>query len=189
MQTLEQLIEKLDGVRVQTAGTGTIYVYHKGLKVRVADHEPNYGAPNRGNDKCFYTQDMCGKKFDIYDVVSDIADYLEIEIRGTLKGMMTKHLKVQAQLAEMAEKAKREYEAYMQQYNEQRAIEMAKLEVIVKNNKNEIDDIIARAEAYGNLGSNGDKRRKRTKNFFKNEFAAKFGFKANLVDVREIMSK
>ena len=62
MITIENLLEKLEGVEIHTAGTGTIYVYHNGLKVRISDHERNYGAPNRGVDKCFYTQDACGTK-------------------------------------------------------------------------------------------------------------------------------
>lgn len=58
MTTIENLLKKLDGVRVHTAGTGSIYVYYNNLKVRVSDHEPNYGAPNRHNDKCFYLKDI-----------------------------------------------------------------------------------------------------------------------------------
>lgn len=49
MKTIQQLLEKLNGVKVHSAGTGSIYVYYKELKVRVADHEPNYDSPNRGN--------------------------------------------------------------------------------------------------------------------------------------------
>ena len=90
MITIENLLEKLEGVEIHTAGTGTIYVYHNGLKVRISDHERNYGAPNRGVDKCFYTQDACGTKFDIYNIVEQVAEYLNIEIKGSLKGMMTR---------------------------------------------------------------------------------------------------
>ena len=38
MITIENLLEKLEGVEIHTAGTGTIYVYHNGLKVRISDH-------------------------------------------------------------------------------------------------------------------------------------------------------
>ena len=100
MTTIENLLKKLDGVRVHTAGTGSIYVYYNNLKVRVSDHEPNYGAPNRHNDKCFYLKDIDGHIFDIYNVVEEVAEYLQIEIKGTLKGMITKHLNAEMKLAE-----------------------------------------------------------------------------------------
>ncbi len=188
MKTIQQLLEKINGVKVHSAGTGSIYVYYKDLKIRVADHEPNYGAPNRSNDKCFYMQDACGNKFDIYDIVEDIAEYLQIEITGTLKGMLTKHFHEKMQLAEEAYKIKCEHEAYMQAYNERKANEIEKLKEIIEKNRSEIENIIARAEAYGSLGANGDKRRKRTKSFFKQEFAARFGVEANLVEVRAIIN-
>jgi hypothetical protein len=189
METILQLLERLDGVKAYGAGTGSIYVYSKGLKVRIADHEPNYNVPGRRNDKCFYTQDACGKKADIYSIVSEVADYLQIEVTGTLKGMITKHYNEQARLAEAAYKAKCEHEEYMKAYNEKRAGEMANLKTIIEENENEIKDIIAKAEEYGRLGKTGDKRRKRTKSFFRRAFAEKFGVEANLSDVGKIMNK
>lgn len=189
MKTIQQLLEKLNGVKIHSAGTGSIYVYYKNLKVRISNHEPNYTVPNRSNDKCFYIQDACGNKFDIYDIVLEVAQYLQIEITGTLKGMMTRHFHEKMQLKEEAYKIKCEHEAYMQAYNEQRAVEMAELRMMIEANRNEVEKIIARAEAYGSLGANGDKRRKRAKNFFKHEFAARFGIEVNLVDVREIINK
>ena len=139
MTTIENLLKKLDGVRVHTAGTGSIYVYYNNLKVRVSDHEPNFGAPNRHNDKCFYLKDIDGQIFDIYNVVEEVAEYLEIEIKGTLKGMITKHLNAEMKLAEARFKfqlaAEKEREEAVAVYN----AKCEKLKVVVDANKEEVE--------------------------------------------------
>lgn len=187
MATIENLLKKLDGVRVHTAGTGSIYVYYNNLKVRVSNHEPNYGAPNRHNDKCFYLKDIDGHIFDIYNVVEEVAEYLEIEIKGTLKGMITKHLNAEMKLAEERFKfhlaAEKEREEAAAVYN----AKCEKLKAIVDANKEEVEKMWNEAEAYGDQASNGDKRRKRRSKMFNRLFTARFGFEPINSEIRKYL--
>ena len=187
MTTIENLLKKLDGVRVHTAGSGSIYVYYNNLKVRVSDHEPNYGAPNRHNDKCFYLKDIDGHIFDIYNVVEEVAEYLEIEIKGTLKGMITKHLNAEMKLAEARFKfqlaAEKEREEAVAVYN----AKCEKLKVVGDANKAEVEKIWNEAEAYGDQASNGDKRRKRRSKMFNRLFTARFGFEPIISEIRKYL--
>lgn len=189
MATIEQLLKKLEGVKVHTAGTGSIYVYYKEKKLRIADHEPNYGAPNRSNDKCFYLKDACNKQYDIYDVVEQVAEYLEIEIKGTLKGMFTKRFNEQMKAFEelqMHQAAQRQAQAKFEAEKEHAT---NKLKAVISENKEEVAKILEEAEDYGDLASNGDKRRKRTKKYFKRVFVEKFGFDPIFSEVKKILNK
>lgn len=187
MTTIENLLKKLDGVRVHTAGTGSIYVYYNNLKVRVSDHEPNFGAPNRHNDKCFYLKDIDGQIFDIYNVVEEVAEYLEIEIKGTLKGMITKHLNAEMKLSEERFKfhlaAEKECEEAVAVYN----AKCEKLKAIVDANKEEVEKMWNEADAYGDQASNGDKRRKRRSKMFNRLFTARFGFEPINLEIRKYL--
>ena len=187
MTTIENLLKKLDGVRVHTAGTGSIYVYYNNLKVRVSDHEPNFGAPNRHNDKCFYLKDIDGQIFDIYNVVEEVAEYLEIEIKGTLKGMITKHLNAEMKLSEERFKfhlaAEKEREEAVAIYN----AKCEKLKAIVDANKEEVEKMWKEADAYGDQASNGDKRRKRRSKMFNRLFSARFGFEPINSEIRKYL--
>lgn len=187
MTTIENLLKKLDGVRVHTAGTGSIYVYYNNHKVRVSDHEPNYGAPNRHNDKCFYLKDIDGQIFDIYNVVEEVAEYLEIEIKGTLKGMITKHLNAEMKLSEERFKfhlaAEKEREEAVAVYN----AKCEKLKAIVDANKEEVEKMWNEADAYGDQASNGDKRRKRRSKMFNRLFTARFGFEPINLEIRKYL--
>ena len=187
MATITELLKKIDGVTIKEAGTGTVYVYYGDKRVRIADHEPNFNAPNRGVDKCFYTKDACNTKADIYTVVEEVAEYLGIEIKGVLKGMITKHFnEVAVESVELA-KIVAENKAYRQSVTARHNEELSKLTALVSENKVAIEQMIADAEAYGNLGSNGAKRRNRTKSFFASAFKSAFGFEANLSDIREVL--
>ena len=187
MTTIENLLKKLDGVRVHTAGTGSIYVYYNNLKVRVSDHEPNFGAPNRHNDKCFYLKDIDGQIFDIYNVVEEVAEYLEIEIKGTLKGMITKHLNAEMKLSEERFKfhlaAEKEREEAVAVYN----AKCEKLKAIVDANKEEVEKMWNEADAYGDQASNGDKRRKRRSKMFNRLFTERFGFEPINLEIRKYL--
>ena len=187
MTTIENLLKKLDGVRVHTAGTGSIYVYYNNLKVRVSDHEQNYGVPNRHNDKCFYLKDIDGHIFDIYNVVEEVAEYLEIEIKGTLKGMMTKHLNAKMKLTEERFKfhlaAEKEREEAVAVYN----AKCEKLKEVVDANKEEVEKMWNEAEAYGDQANNGDKRRKRRSKMFNRLFTARFGFEPINSEIRKYL--
>ena len=187
MTTIENLLKKLDGVRVHTAGTGSIYVYYNNLKVRVSDHEPNFGAPNRHNDKCFYLKDIDGQIFDIYNVVEEVAEYLQIEIKGTLKGLMTKHLNAKMKLTEERFKfhlaAEKEREEAVAIYN----AKCEKLKAIVDANKEEVEKMWNEADAYGDQASSGDKRRKRRSKMFNRLFTARFGFEPINSEIRKYL--
>lgn len=187
MTTIETLLKKLDGVRVHTAGTGSIYVYYNNLKVRVSDHEPNFGAPNRHNYKCFYLKDIDGHVYDIYDVVEVVAEYLQIEIKGTLKGLMTKHLNAKMKLTEERFKfhlaAEKEREEAVAIYN----AKCEKLKAIVDANKEEVEKMWNEADAYGDQASSGDKRRKRRSKMFNRLFTARFGFEPINSEIRKYL--
>ena len=187
MTTIENLLKKLDGVRVHTTGSGSIYVYYNNLKVRVSDQEPNFGAPNRHNDKCFYLKDIDGQIFDIYNVVEEVAEYLEIEIKGTLKGMITKHLNAEMKLSEERFKfhlaAEKEREEAVAVYN----AKCEKLKAIVDANKEEVEKMWNEADAYGDQASNGDKRRKRRSKMFNRLFTARFGFEPINLEIRKYL--
>ena len=187
MTTIENLLEKLEGVEVHTAGTGTIYVYHNGLKVRISDHERNYGAPNRGVDKCFYTQDACGTKFDIYNIVEQVAEYLNIEIKGPLKGMMTRKFNQEMKTAEKLYQYKVTEEQERAELQAKREIESNKLKVVITTNKSEVENILFEAEEYGDLASNGKKRRERTRKYFKRVFVERFGFDPIFSEVKKML--
>lgn len=187
MATIEQLLKKLEGVKVHTAGTGSIYVYYKEKKIRIADHEPNYGAPNRSNDKCFYLKDACGTKNDIYDVVEQVAEYLEIEIKGTLKGMFTKRFNEQMKRFEELQKrqaAQRQAQAKIEAEKEHTT---NNLKAVISENKEEVAKILEEAEAYGDLASNGKKRRERTRKYFKRVFVERFGFGPVFSEVKKML--
>ena len=189
MATIEQLLKKLEGVKVHTAGTGSIYVYYKEKKIRIADHEPNYNAPNRSNDKCFYLQDACGTKNDIYDVVEQVAEYLNIEIKGSLKGMFTKRFNEQMKRFEELQKYQAEQKKAQAKYEAEKEHATNKLKAVISENKEEVAKILEEAEDYGDLASNGDKRRKRTKKYFKRVFVEKFGFDPIFSEVKKILNK
>lgn len=189
MIIIENLLEKLEGVEFHTAGTGTIYVYHNGLKVRISDHEPNYGAPNRSNDKCFYLQDACGTKNDIYDVVEQVAEYLEIEIKGALKGMFTKRFNEQMKRFEELQKHQAEQKKAQAKFEAEKEHATNKLKAVISENKEEVAKILEEAEAYGDLASNGKKRRERTRKFLQRAFNEKFGFSPIFSEVKELLNK
>lgn len=189
MATIEQLLKKLEGVKVHTAGTGSIYVYYKEKKIRIADHEPNYGAPNRSNDKCFYLKDACNKQYDIYDIVEQVAEYLDIEIKGTLKSMFTKRFNEQMKRFEELQKrqaAQRQAQAKIEAEKEHTT---NNLKAIISENKEEVAKMLEEAEAYGDLASNGKKRRERTRKFLQRAFNEKFGFSPIFSEVKELLNK
>lgn len=189
MATIEQLLKKLEGVKVHTAGTGSIYVYYKEKKIRIADHEPNYGAPNRSNDKCFYLQDACGTKNDIYDIVEQVAEYLNIEIKGVLKGMFTKRFNEQMKRFEELQKHQAEQKKAQAKFEAEKEHASNKLKAVISENKEEVAKMLEEAESYGNLASNGKKRRERTRKFFQRAFNEKFGFSPIFSEVKELLNK
>lgn len=189
MTTIEQLLKKLEGVKVHTAGTGSIYVYYKEKKIRIADHEPNYNAPNRSNDKCFYLQDACGTKNDIYDVVEQVTEYLNIEIKGALKGMFTKHFNEQMKRFEELQKYQAEQKKAQAKFEAEKEHATNKLKAVISENKEEVAKMLNEAEEHGNLASNGKKRREKTRKYFKRVFVEKFGFEPVFSDVKKILNK
>ncbi|MXV39389.1 hypothetical protein GO491_11990 [Flavobacteriaceae bacterium Ap0902] len=185
---MKALINRL-GLKAKEAATGTIYVEHNGKKVRVANHEPNFAMTKfRGDaDLEIYTHDVEGSEInDKYDVVKMIAEFFEIEIKGTLKSILTKasnrKIAERNRLAELAKANKKEQEA-IKEAKEERLNNLADF---VAENKEELEAILADAEAYGDFGSNGAKRRKRRRNYFKNEVLKRFNVELELSDYKEL---
>lgn len=189
MKTIENLLQKIQGADVHVAGTGTIYVYYDGKKVRIADHEPNYNAPNRSNDKCFYTKSASNEKYDIYDVVEQVCEYLGIEIKGTLKAAFTRHYNEQMKVLEEIQKYQAAQRQEQAEYEAKREIENNRLNTVINENKAEVEAMLNEAEEYGDLASNGKKRRERTRKYFKRAFVERFGFDPVFSDVKISLNK
>lgn len=188
MEKLANLLGKIKGVRVHVSGTGTAYVYAKGKKIRLSDHEPNYGAPNRGCDKYYYTHDISGKQVeDIFVIAEEIVDYLGIELPPAIKGVFTRkrneRWERQARLTEIRLKNEAELEAAKKRGQKKREV----IKEAIAGKEDKVREIMEAAEAYGDLGSNGKKRRKRRKSFFERNFEAEFGFKVSLGDIKQLI--
>lgn len=189
MRTIEALLQKVQGIKVHTAGTGSIYIYYNDKKVRISDHEPNYSAPNRGNDKCFYTKSASNEHYDIYDVVEQVCEYLGIEIKGTLKAAFTRHFNDQMKEFEEIQKYKAAQKQAQVEYEAKKEIEYNRLKAIVNENKAEVEAMLNEAEEYGDLASNGKRRRERTRKYLKRVFEERFGFEPAISKVRELLNK
>lgn len=189
MTTIETLLQKVQGIKVHTAGTGTIYVYYDGKKVRIADHEPNYNAPNRNNDKCFYTKSASNENYDIYDVVEQVCEYLGIEIKGTLKAAFTRHYNKQIKEFEEIQKYQAAQKQAQAEYKAKKEIEDNRLNTVINKYREEVVKMLNEAEEYGDLASNGKKRRERTRKYFKRVFVERFGFDPVFSDVKILLNK
>lgn len=184
MTTIEQLLKKVEGVKIHTAGTGSIYVYYKEKKIRIANHEPNYNAPNRSNDKCFYTKSASNENYDIYNVVEQVCEYLGVDIKGTLKAAFTRHFNEQIKAFEDIQKYKASQKQAQAEYEIKKEIEDNRLKAVINKNREEVAKMLNEAEEYGNLASNGKKRREKTRKYFKRVFVEKFGFEPVFSDVK-----
>lgn len=187
MTTIETLLQKVQGIKVHTAGTGTIYVYYDGKKVRIADHEPNYSAPNRNNDKCFYTKSTSNENYDIYNVVEQVCEYLGIEIKGTLKAAFTCHYNKQMKEFEEIQKYQAAQKQAQAEYKAKKEIEDNRLNTVINKYREEVVKMLNDAEEYGDMASNGKKRRERTRKYFKRVFVEKFGFDPVFSDVKILL--
>ena len=68
-----------------------------------------------------------------------------------------------------------------------REIESNKLKVVITTNKSEVENILFEAEEYGDLASNGKKRRERTRKYFKRVFVERFGFDPIFSEVKKML--
>ena len=179
MSTLVQKIKMLSSkITVNEAATGTLYLSCKNISIRIADHEPNFDARRSTDYKEIYTQTLEGVKQNDFQVVERISELLDIEIKGTLKGLFTREFNREMAIYKTIYK----YPTKKVQENNiaQRIVQVADISIINK--------MLSEAEAYGELGANGGKRRKRTVAFFKNAFFTKYNFYATPSDVKEALN-
>lgn len=190
---MQKLIKSLDKkISARYAGTGTLYVVYQGKKIRISNHEPNEAMRRiRGRaDLEIYTHDIVGKEINTkYDVVEKVAQYLGLEIKGSTKGAITRYYNREAkknkEILKFMQIAKAETDSI------QKAIKKHHLMIrkSTKGRETELKQLYDEADKYGDLGSNGDKRRKRRVSYFKREFKARFGIEATPSTVKEALGR
>ena len=188
---MKKLIKSLDKkISVRQAGTGSIYVAFNGKKIRIANHEPNHAMTRmRGNaDLEIYTHDLVGKEINNkYDVVEKVADYLGLEIKGSVKSAITRHnnkaLKESNRLSKIMSDNKKE----MDEIQKKIKVFHSTIKKITKGKDKELKTLFDEADKYGDLGTNGGQRRKRRVSYFKREFKARFGIEATPSDVKSAL--
>lgn len=184
---MEKLLKSLHPrISVKKAGTGTIYVNFNGKKIRVADHEPNEAAKRiRGKaDFEIYTHDLVGKEINSkYDVVEKVAKFLKLEIKGTTKAAITRYNNRELKKAKEIAKIKAKNDAEFSDLKTLQRKFYAQIRKVVKGKEVELKKLLEESQAYGDLGSNGAKRRKRKTSYFKQNFKLRFGLEATPNDV------
>jgi hypothetical protein len=186
------LISKLSkDIKIHTAATGTIYLTYDEKIIRIGNHEPNYSMVKfRGKpDIKIYTHDIDGNEIaNPYEVLEQVASFYGLNIPRELKSAITRSKKVKAakQAAKQAAINKKEDELATRL--ESRNEFIAKVKEAISGKESLIEPIIAGANEYGSLGSNGDKRRKRKASYFKREFFALFGIEATFDDVQRALN-
>ena len=186
-ESMEKLIESLDKkVSVKCAATGTLYVEFQGKKIRISDHEPNYAMRGlRGEaDLELYTHDLVGKEINSkYDIVEKVADFLNLEITGATKAAITRFRNKEIEKTRQLIEWQRKHKAEMAEIQKKIKEFHSKIRQLTKGKEKEIKQLFFEAEKYGDLGSNGDRRRKRRVSYFKREFKNRFGIEAKPADV------
>lgn len=184
---MENLIKTLDKrVTARYAGTGTLYVEFQGKKIRISDHEPNHAMRRiRGEaDLELYTHDLVGKEINTkYDIVEKVADFLNLEIKGATKAAITRFRNKEIEKNKMLIEWQRKHKAEMAEIQKKIKEFHSKIRQLTKGKEEEIKQLFFEAEKYGDLGANGDKRRKRRVSYFKREFKNRFGIEATPADV------
>lgn len=184
---MQKLIKSLDKkVSARHAATGTLYVEFQGKKIRIGNHEPNEAMrKHRGRaDLELYTHDLVGKEINSkYDVVEEVADFLNLEITGATKAAVTRfrnnEMKKNKRLIEIQRINKSQMDEIQNKIKEFHSI----IRKLTKGKEKELKQLFIEAEKYGDLGSNGQKRRKKRVSHFKKEFKNRFGIEATPSDV------
>jgi len=189
---MKKLLKSLDKkISVRQAGTGTIYVSFDGKKIRIANHEPNRSMKRqRGSaDLEIYTHDLVGKEINSkYDVVEKVADFLNIEIKGPTKSAITRFRNKELEKSKKLARIEIENEKEMKEIQDRIKKFYSKIKKLTKGKEKELKQLYAEAEKYGDLGSNGSKRRKRRTSYFKREFKNRFGIEATPSDVKNAIN-
>jgi len=177
---MENLLKQLS-VKVTAAATGTIYVYSDDdIMIRIGNHEPNFSAPRRQADYEIYTHNIEGKEVNNkFQVVFKVCEILEIAVPAEITEEYSIYLEEQKEFADIAEKGRMKATEVMLQGIENRKLkgELFGQDItdFIQGKEDVIKEIVILAEAYAAEGSNGDKRRKRRRSFFKQELEKRFG--------------
>ena len=183
---MRTLVEKLSSkIRIQEAGTGTLYLTFGDKRVRYSDHEPNFGAPRSTDYKEFYSKTACNQKIDKFGVIEQIAEYFELEISAELQVDLDTHNAELIELSHQAAKARAAYEETMSNRNNR----LEELKSKISGKENIINELLIRAENETKDISKGDKRRKKRRQLFNSLFKEAFGFDAEMSDVNEVLDK
>ena len=113
-----------------------------------------------------------------------MCEYLGVDIKGTLKAAFTRHFNEQIKAFEDIQKYKASQKQAQAEYEIKKEIEDNRLKAVINKNREEVVKMLNEAEEYGNLASNGKKRREKTRKYFKRVFVEKFGFEPVFSDVK-----
>jgi len=187
-ESLADKLRRLPNVDVTEAGTGTIYITNKNTnkRVRVSDHEPNFGAPRSTEYTEIYTKDVSGKEINKpHEIIEKVSEVLSTPIESDLKAYVKESNKQQVELNKKAEQVKTENEAYQQDLAKKKESQIP----FIEKNINELNKIKDEAIAYGDEGSDSSKRNKRRRNYFKNAVKEKFNIELEYSDFNELKDK
>ncbi len=189
---MEKLLQSLhEDIVVNRALTGTIYVSYNYKKIRISNHEPRQFTGNRiSADLLIYTHDITGKEINSkYEVVEKIADFLNLKIPGPVKGAITRHNNKKKAEAQKLRELMRKNELSMKVLQLKKALFHLRIWNVIKGKEKQLKQLLKEAAEYGDLGSNGSKRKKRRVSFFKREFKNRFGITATPNDVAIAIKK
>lgn len=182
-----KLLKSLDRrLKVNQAGTGTIYITFDDKKIRISNHEPNESMRRfRGEaDLEIYTHDVVGKEINSkYDVIEKVSSFYNIEIPRGIKSAITRHKNAKYKEAIRIAEVQKSQKIFNDEVQEKLKIFHKKIKSLVRGREKELKKLLDEADKYGDLGSNGDKRRKRRVSYFKREFKNRFGIEATPGDV------
>lgn len=188
-KTLKELIEYLHKkINVKTSGTGTTYVYFDGKKIRISNHEPNDSLLFlRGKlDLEIYTHNVEGRQInDKYDVVELVAEYLDLPIKGYLKGIITRHFNKSMKELKEVTKIRMQEEKERLQLIKESDLFYKRIKDTLKGEEKAVKKILQEAENYSESAPNGNIRRKKRMKYFKRELNKKYGIVATVAEVRK----
>lgn len=184
-------IERLsEDIKIKVAGTGTIYLEFNEKTIRIGNHLPNYSMIKfRGDaDLKLYTHDIEGKEIlTKWEVLERIATFFEIAIPSRLQASITRGKNLKSKKAAIQAALDAESEKQRKAFIETRKSHMDVIKKLVTGREQEVREMLKAAQAYGELGSNAEKKRKRRTSYFKREFLAAFGMEAAIQDVKTVM--
>lgn len=186
---LVELLNTLhNGLHAKKTAGGSIYINFKGIKTRIADHEPNYNAPNRSNDYYIYYKNANGKDIlNKYEILNKIAAIYKIDLPPAIKAAETKFYNKQAELHKKYAKLKDKERLQQNKKQEYLRDNFKRKSDIVNSNKSFYRNLAIEAQNYGDLGSNGAKRRKRRNSFVNLHFMNTYNIPASFADISHLL--